>query len=147
MAAETDFVAYGSDGRPLVVETKVRPGVGNHREWGTVYRENLLASEALPRNAWFLLATPEVLYLWKPDEPADAPANWEVSAESVFRPYLSRAGIEPSARLHGAAFEMVVASWLRALRADDAKTPSGELFDVLRARLRHGLIVRAQSAA
>jgi hypothetical protein len=143
-----DFVVYGSDGRALVVEAKVRAGSGNDTAWSTVFRENLLADSTVPVDAWFLLATPQTLFLWEPNQPPDREANWESDATPIFQSYLQRAGLASETKLDGEVFEMMVAWWLRDLRDPDAGPRSDDaLLVALRRRLRDGLVVRRATAA
>jgi hypothetical protein len=147
MTPPPDFIAYGADGRALIVETKVRPATGNNAAWSLGYRENLIANDVVPVDAWLLLATPETLFLWQPTAPPDAEANWETDARPVFAPYLSGAGIDAGSRLDGQAFEMVVAFWLRDLQLGDSVATGNALLDKVRERLRTGSVVRGKTAA
>jgi len=73
----------------------------------------MLAHGEFPHVDFFLIVTPDRLYVWK--EAGDASAHlqpaYEIDAEPIFQPYFERAGVAPG-EVSGDAFELVAASWL-----------------------------------
>lgn len=73
----------------------------------------MLAHGILPWAKYFLIATPERMYLWKQehDDPAEAPPEFTIDAEKVFQPYFQKLHQEPL-NIGPEAFELVVLTWL-----------------------------------
>jgi hypothetical protein len=116
MATRPDFVLYDRHGRlAAIVEVKAKRGTSN--SWAAEFRRNLLAHEAFRQAPYFLLVTPEKLYLWRESsrisgaESSPVPPDYELDAKSLFRRYLERAGLKPE-DVSGQAFELIVMSWL-----------------------------------
>lgn len=58
-----DFVVYDREGRVvLLAEAKNRRGTSGH--WAAGLRKNMLSHGVLPWAKYFLIATPERMYLW-----------------------------------------------------------------------------------
>jgi hypothetical protein len=112
MSIYADFALYDRNGR-LIAVAEVKNKSGTSREWAAKLRRNILAHGGFHRADFFLLATPDKLYLWKgaSAEPAVVPPAFEVDAQLIFKPYFERAGVSP-ADVSGRAFELVVAAWL-----------------------------------
>ena len=114
MATQPDLVLYGRDGR-LAVIVDIRNKRGTSAEWAARLRENLVAYDAVPAADFFLVATPDRMYLWKggrnPLEPAFLPPAYVVDARKTLAPYFERAELDPE-KISGPAFEMLVVSWL-----------------------------------
>lgn len=108
MTATADLLVYDSSGAlRVLVEVKNTPTVS--RVWATEFRRNLQRHGHLPRADYFVLATPEQLYVWKePAQPDDPPAAI-VRARDLWTPYLGSAATPPRT---GEAFELAIASWL-----------------------------------
>jgi hypothetical protein len=107
-----DFVAYDRDGRVLLLaEAKSRRGTSE--SWAAGLRKNLLAHGMLPWAKYFLIATPERMYLWKQehDAPTETPPEFTIDAEKVFQPYFQKLHQEPL-NIGPEAFELVVLTWL-----------------------------------
>lgn len=107
-----DFVAYDREGRVLLLaEAKSRRGTSE--SWAARLRRNMLSHGMLPRSKYFLIATPERMYLWKqePVDPGEAPPEFTIDAEKVFRPYFQKLQQEPF-NIGPEAFELVVLTWL-----------------------------------
>lgn len=117
---QPDIAVFAPDGNlQLVVEVKSRRGVD--AEWAIALRRNLYADALLPDAPYFLLASPERLFLWKRSGEAgiaDAPA-YEISASPVLAPYFGeiRAHLD---HISGYGFEMIVAAWLTDVINSDA---------------------------
>lgn len=73
----------------------------------------MLSHGILPLSKYFLIATPERMYLWKQQEThaADAPPEFTIDAEMVFRPYFQKLQQEPL-NIGPEAFEILVLTWL-----------------------------------
>ena len=115
-----DFVAYDREGRVLLLaEAKSRRGTSE--SWAARLRRNMLSHGMLPWSKYFLIATPERMYLWKQErpDPAEAPPEFTIDAEKVFRPYFQKLQQEPL-NIGPEAFELVVLTWLSDI------TQSGE---------------------
>lgn len=106
-----DFVAYGRDGQVvLLAEAKSRRGTSE--SWAAGLRRNMLSHGMLPSSKYFLIATPERMYLWNNGSlPADAPPEATIDAETVLQPYFQKLDQEPS-NVGPQAFEFVVLTWL-----------------------------------
>ncbi len=107
-----DFVAYDRKGQVLLLaEAKSRHGTSE--SWAARLRRNMLAHGMLPWAKYFLIATPERMYLWKQGrhDPAEVPPGFTIDAEKVFQPYFQKLQQEPS-NIGPEAFELVVLTWL-----------------------------------
>ena len=107
-----DFAAYDREGRVvLLVEAKSRRGTSEH--WAAQLRRNMLAHGILPWAKYFLIATPERMYLWKQEHPnpGDVPPEFTIDAAKIFQPYFQKLHQEPS-NIGPEAFELLVLTWL-----------------------------------
>jgi hypothetical protein len=119
MAAEPDFTLYDRYGR-LAAAIKVRNKRGTSSEWAAEFRKNLLGHDAFRYAPFFLLVTPDRVYLWKEGprpaggDSSPAPPDCEIDAKPLFQPYLegTRVKLED---ISSPAFELVLMSWLRDL--------------------------------
>jgi hypothetical protein len=113
MAAQPDFILYDRHGRlAAVIEANATRGTSSR--WAAEFRRNLLAYDAFRYAPFFLLVTPDRLYLWKEnlksaEPPSLIPPDHELDADPFFRPFLSRVGREDVSR---ASFGLIVMSWL-----------------------------------
>jgi hypothetical protein len=118
-----DFVAYDREGRVvLLAEAKSRRGTSEH--WAARLRRNMLAHGILPPAKYFLIATPERVYLWKQERPnlAEVPPEFTIDAAKVFQPYFQRLHQEPS-KIGPEAFEFLVLTWLTDMAQSDEHKP------------------------
>lgn len=107
-----DFVAYDRNGQVvLLAEAKSRHGTSEH--WAAGLRRNMLSHGILPWAKYFLIATPERMYLWRQERrnPADVPPEFTIDAAKVFQPYFQKLQQEPS-KIAPEAFELLVLTWL-----------------------------------
>lgn len=107
-----DFVAYDDEGRVLLLaEAKSRGGTS--AEWAAQYRRNLLAHGVLPAAQFFMIATPEQIYIWKQEDqqPHDEMPTFTIDAAQEFGPYFEQLGISPS-DIAPQAFELMILFWL-----------------------------------
>ncbi|SRR5216684_2134 len=117
-----DFIAYDRAGRVLLLaEAKSRRGTSE--SWAARLRRNMLSHGMLPWAKYFLIATPERMYLWKQerDDQNEAPPEFTIDAEEVFQPYFQRLHQEPL-NIGPEAFELVVLAWLTDIARSDEKT-------------------------
>jgi hypothetical protein len=107
-----DFVAYDREGRVvLLAEAKNRRGTSE--QWAAHLRRNMLSHGVLPWAKYFLIATPERLYLWKQERPnsGDVPPEFTIDAAKVLQPYFQKLHQEPT-KIGPEAFELLVLTWL-----------------------------------
>ena len=129
MATRPDFVLLDRHDRlAAIIEVKAKRGTSSR--WAAEFRKNLLAHEAFRQAPFFLLITPDRVYLWK-ETPKSAgadsppiPPDYELDAKSLFRRYLEGAGLKPE-DVSSQAFELIVMSWLGdlILQLPDATQP------------------------
>ena len=120
-----DFVAYDRDGRVLLLaEAKSRHGTSE--SWAAGLRRNMLSHGLLPSSDYFLIATPERLYLWRQEQPErpEAPPQVTMDAEKVLEPYFRKLKQEPS-KIGPEAFEHLVLSWLKDIAQSGERGTSG----------------------
>ena len=130
MAAEPDFTLYDRYGRlAALIEVKAKHGASSR--WAAEFRRNLQDFQAFQHAPFFLMVTPDRVYLWK--EGPTAPGaeskpvspDYEIDAKSLFQPYLkgTRQKLED---ISGPSFELIVMSWLRDLILQLPDSPSWE---------------------
>jgi hypothetical protein len=110
--AGVNFVAYGRDGEVvLLVEAKSRRGTSE--DWAAGLRRNMLSHGILPSSKFFLIATPDRLYVWKKGRSDQTPVRPEFTTDAakVLQPYFQRLNQDPS-RIGPEAFELLVLTWL-----------------------------------
>jgi hypothetical protein len=114
MVQKPDIAVFDAVGQTvLVAEVKAKPQ--SSPEWAALLRRNLVAY-GLPQAPYFMVATPEQLYLWAgkqlPAEPI--PPDISVGTRELFEPYLSKAQVAVSSLSEG-GLELIVAAWLNEL--------------------------------
>lgn len=107
-----DLALYDRDGR-LIAIAEVKNKHGTSPEWAAKFRRNLLVHGGYSQADFFLLVTPDRLYIWKNagTTPTLVQPTYEIDARPLFARYFERAGVNPSDS-SGQAFELVVAAWL-----------------------------------
>jgi len=123
MASVADIIVQAQDSTPqLIVEVKSQTGASS--DWAAQMRRNLFAHLDLPSTRFFLLALPDKFYLWKDAPPGIVtPANYEVDARQVLRPYIADL-TNPLSTLNGQSFELLVRRWLEdVVHSDDSDAP------------------------
>jgi len=115
MLPHADLALYDRDGQ-LTAVAEIKNKVGTSRDWAAKLRRNILAHGDFRSIDFFLLVTPDRLYLWKDagGDPIPVEPTYEVDAHPLLQPYFARAGVDPS-EVSGRAFELVVAAWLADL--------------------------------
>ena len=112
MHTRADFALY-SPGGQLTALAEVKSKLGTSREWAARTRRNILTHGGFGDADYFLLVTPDRLYLWKAagTEPLEVSPDHDADARATFAPYFERAGVDPNA-VSGPTFELVVSAWL-----------------------------------
>lgn len=85
-------------------------------QWAAELRRNLLAHDEFPSTQYFMIVTPDRLYLWrepKPETDVVLP-DFVVDSRPLFLPYLQKTSVDLD-RISRFAFEMLVISWLSDL--------------------------------
>ena len=112
MPLRADLSLYDAHGALTgIVEVKNRTGTSG--QWAAKTRRNLLAHGLGWRAGFFLLITPDRLYIWKDagDDPTEVPPTYAVDTGRTFDTYLQHARLAPG-QMSGYAFELIVAAWL-----------------------------------
>ena len=112
MSVSFDLALYDGNGR-LAAVAEIKNKLGISRKWAALTRRNILAHGASCSVEFFLLVTPDRLYLWRDagTESTEVPPTYVADTRSEFEPYFERARVEPRS-VSGAAFELLVAAWL-----------------------------------
>lgn len=112
MFMPTDLALYDRSGR-LTAVAEIKNKLGTSREWAAQTRRNIFAHGELCSADFFLLVTPDRLYLWKNTgaDPVQIPPTFEADTQKEFAPYFESAGVDPH-HVSGQAFELLVAAWL-----------------------------------
>ena len=137
MYARADLALYNSHGR-LTAIVEVKGKMRTSSEWAALTRRNILAHGDFSDADFFLLMTPDRMYMWKlaGTEPVPVPPTHEADMTTEFAPYFESVGVNPQ-EISGHAFELVVGAWLgdvmRSARRADENT------DTLRRLIESGL--------
>ncbi|GMU52414.1 MAG: hypothetical protein AMXMBFR33_15600 [Candidatus Xenobia bacterium] len=117
------FLLDALGNQALIVEAKSLKGASS--AWASRFRDNLLKSGWAVKGSYFLLATPEQFFIWRPESRSTEP-DFVVNASPILAPYFERAQIKPS-EVHPLAYELIVGQWLQDLV--DSPTEQGELHE------------------
>ena len=122
MFTPTDLVLYDRSGH-LTAVAEIKNKLGTSREWAAQTRRNILAHGESRSADFFLLVTPDRLYLWKGAgaDPVRVPPTFEADTQKEFAPYFESAGVDPR-HVSGHAFELLVAAWLGDITRSATKT-------------------------
>jgi hypothetical protein len=147
MSGRADLRLYDRHDR-LVGLVEVKAKRGTTAEWARLTRRNMLVHGDYPDDTFFLIVTPDRLYLWDRTKATStsAPPDVVLDAEPIFRPYFEASRLDPS-KISGPAFEMVSWSLFSDLmRPSDAK--EGDAFEGsgLSAAVRNGHVEYADAA-
>ena len=115
MSLQLDFTVFDSAGQ-LAAIAEVTTIRGVSREWAAEFRRNLLEHGGDGHPVFFLIVTPDRIFLWKNAGmiPELVEPHYEINAQPVFKPYFYAARINES-RIERFTFEMIVAAWLNNL--------------------------------
>ncbi len=110
-----DLALYDARGR-LTAIAEVKNRLGTSPEWAARTRRNILAHGGQWKSDFFLLITPDRLYVWKDagNDPIESPPNHIADLRPTFAPYFDNVGLNPR-NVSGEAFELLVAAWLSDL--------------------------------
>lgn len=117
MATKPDFTLYDRYGRlAAVIEVKAKRSTTSR--WAAEFRRNLRDYDAFQHAPFFLIVTPDRVYLWReaPEgaESSLVPPDCELDAKSLFQPYLQGTRVKLE-EISAPALELIVMSWLRDL--------------------------------
>lgn len=130
---QADLAAYDRyRNLQLVAEVHGKRRAGEN--WARELRSNLLSCRAVPDSPYFLVALPDVFYLWTPATARDPQAapEYTIDARQALAPYMR--GWESALEdIHPLSLQMLVSSWLQDLASFERRredTPASEwLFD------------------
>ncbi|MDE0128000.1 MAG: hypothetical protein OXQ86_00340 [Gammaproteobacteria bacterium] len=118
-----DLAIFDRSGQIAAV-AEIKRRLGTSCDWAAQVRRNLLAHDIRRVAGYFLLITPDRLYLWKDSgtNPDKVPPTHEADMQPEFAKYFAGAEIDPSHVSEG-AFELLVGAWLGELTRleDEAK--------------------------
>ena len=123
-----DFVGYNKRGEiVLLAEAKSRAGTPD--TWASQLRRNILAHGELPQARFFLIATPDRIYIWKQEGPddAEAPPSAIVDAQVALGSYFENLG-RAGSQMGPQEFEFLIQSWLTDLAGSSSEDASGSFF-------------------
>lgn len=125
MVPRADLALYDRDGQ-LTAVAEIKNKIGTSPEWAAQLRRNILAHGSFRSVDFFLLVTPDRLYLWKGagKMPVAVAPTFEIDAQLLLQPYFDRAGLDPST-VSGQAFELVVAAWLTDVMRSEGSSEQG----------------------
>jgi hypothetical protein len=112
MEAAPDLVALNSQHEPIaVIEVKAirRPTTAR---WATDFRDNLRSHSGFQRTRFFLIVTPQKIFLW--DRDSNEPQPQVIDAHPHLKEGFEQSGVRAEA-VRGYAFELLVEGWLTAL--------------------------------
>lgn len=113
MSQWEDLILYDRDGRPIAMVV-VKAKLGTSAQWATQFRRNILAHGDTRPADFFLLVTPEWIYLWNDPGVEELPPTFTIDARPLLKPYFDSAKVRAS-DIDGLAFELVVGSWFADL--------------------------------
>jgi len=124
-----DIVVYSKyDKLQLVIEVKKKSG--STSEWAANIRRNLLAHTLIQPSPFFLLVSPNHLYLWKNATSVDvSPPDYEANTDEVLSQYTEQPDLNLD-DISEYSLEMLVTSWLNDLtRPEPTRKMNGTNFD------------------
>lgn len=112
MPITPDLVVYSRKNEPsLVVEVKNKKNASS--DWARQFRRNLLLHGGFPSALFFLLVTPDRLFLWREQgRNQDVEPSAEVPTSETFKLFLE---VLPSDRLDEVSLELITQAWLSSL--------------------------------
>ncbi len=123
MSPLVDLAMFSNDGQ-LTAVAEVKNRRGTSKDWAAQLRRNILAHGGFPEAEFYLMVTPDRLYLWKRSgtQPDIVEPTYEIDAQPIFAPYFERSRVDPQL-VSRPAFELMVDAWLVDLmRADSERT-------------------------
>ncbi|MCY4536197.1 MAG: hypothetical protein OXB91_12600 [Bryobacterales bacterium] len=112
MFGTADLAVYDRGGR-LTAIAEIKNKLGTSTEWAAQTRRNMLDHGRSYSADFFLIVTPDRLYVWKgaDTEPVETPPTYEADTQPGFGSYLESAGLD-GRHLSNDAFELLVSAWL-----------------------------------
>ena len=112
MRVLADLVVYDSRGR-LTAIAEVKNKLGTSADWAAQTRRNLLDYGHFGNTDFFLIVTPDRIYLWKDagTDPVAIPPTYIVDSGPEFEHYFKGIGTDHE-HISGLAFELIVSRWL-----------------------------------
>jgi hypothetical protein len=125
MSPPIDLALYNRYGH-LTAFAEIKNKLGTSQQWARHLRRNMLAHGGYANADFFLIITPDRLYLWKNagTDPTLVPPTHEVDIQPMLEPYFKSASVHPH-HASGNAFELIVTAWLGDLMR--LKCPSDQL--------------------
>lgn len=118
MTNYADIAVHGRDGRlQLLVEVKNKWGTPT--TWAAKMRRNIYAHGRLPEVPFFMLALPDVFYLWKERSENMVEPNYQIDPRPFLKSYYDKAIVTPG-RISGESLELIVSAWLHQVTQTDA---------------------------
>jgi len=119
---QPDLAVYDSNDR-LILSIDVNRQLQKDVEWATRTRRNFIVHGLMFDSPYFLLITPDRLYLWtRADAPPDTPPDYNIDATPILKPYFERANLEPHA-IYGDSFVLLLSGWLFELIRSEGMLP------------------------
>lgn len=120
-ASQADILVYGRGVNPLaIVEVKNIHRLS--RSQAADIRQAVLESRAVPTDeAYLLVVSQEVGYLWEPGRDATDPPDAQFDMREVIEDYLTAR--ELGGRLRGAELELAILQWLSDLSRGRGRVP------------------------
>lgn len=112
---KADIVIYDRNKQiALIAEVKKKPGVTS--EWAIKWRRNILSHGELPEVAFFMVALPDMFYLWKNagNQPELVEPSFKINAEPILKPFLEENG-KSLEEINPQSFELIISTWLNSL--------------------------------
>ena len=122
MRSRADLAVYNSRGElKAVIDIKGR--YGKTGEWATHTRRNMAAHGNVTDVDYFIIATPDRLFMWKESgtEPDLIPPTYEADMRSELAPYYEDTHLDIN-KISGYALEMLIQTWLRDIIWPDLLT-------------------------
>ena len=141
MSNHADLAVYNRH-RRLTAMVEVKSKLGTTREWAARTRRNIFAHGLFVDADFFLLVTPDRLYVWTGSDTSSAPTlpTYTIDTQTHFQPYFRRAHVDPK-RVSGHAFELIVSTWLSELtRNGDNTNDSDDPTWLTQSGLRNALV-------
>jgi len=115
MSFLADMAILDKTGAPTAL-VEVKSKSGTTPDWAAAMRRNLAAHGLMPEAKFFVLATPDRVYLWidKTTDPRAVPPDFSFEPERALQPYYEEVGLRPD-ELAETSLELLVASWLSEL--------------------------------
>ncbi|GEM_PF-674354 len=145
-----DIAGYSSDKRMLLA-VQVKTIRGTSPDWAVHFRRNLLSHPFLPDATYFLIVTPDAIYLWKNNAPPDALPDYAIDGKEMLEAFANKLSLSlEGMSIYG--FEMLVATWLQDLIFSDLSPETADpslqwLFESgLYAAMKNGLVLLEEVA-